>query len=138
MILIGQFDSFPTRRVGIALAHYGIPFERDTRSIFGDADAIVPRWEGDVEPLHAVYATRCLPAIEVHLTNGRHALRDFLGAVLRDWLHIDPASDARSRVPSALRRWAGEVLTGQPVGTPAMTMPAQVAMPSPAIHHAAI
>ena len=40
MILVGQFDSFPTRRVGIALAHYGINFERDTRSIFGSADQI--------------------------------------------------------------------------------------------------
>ncbi len=40
MILVGQFDSFPTRRVGITLAHYGIPFTRDTRSIFTDAQAI--------------------------------------------------------------------------------------------------
>jgi len=32
----------------------------------GAADAIVPRWEGDVEPLHAVYALRCVPAIEAN------------------------------------------------------------------------
>jgi glutathione S-transferase len=37
MILVGQFDSPVTRRVGVALHHYGIPFTRDTRSIFGDA-----------------------------------------------------------------------------------------------------
>jgi glutathione S-transferase len=40
MILVGQFDSPVTRRVGIVLHHYGIPFTRDTRSIFGDADGI--------------------------------------------------------------------------------------------------
>lgn len=40
MILVGQYDSPPTRRVAIALHHYGMPFTRDTRSIFGDAAAI--------------------------------------------------------------------------------------------------
>ena len=40
MILVGQFDSPVTRRVGIVLHHYGIPFTRDTRSIFGDAAEI--------------------------------------------------------------------------------------------------
>lgn len=37
MILLGQYDSPVTRRVAIALHHYGIPFTRDTRSVFGDA-----------------------------------------------------------------------------------------------------
>jgi glutathione S-transferase len=36
MILVGQFDSFPTRRIGITLTHYGMSFERDTRSIFSN------------------------------------------------------------------------------------------------------
>ncbi len=40
MILVGQFDSFPTRRVGIALSHYGIAYTRDTRSIFSNAGEI--------------------------------------------------------------------------------------------------
>ncbi len=40
MILVGQYDSPVTRRVAIALHHYGIPFTRDTRSIFGDAQAL--------------------------------------------------------------------------------------------------
>jgi len=39
---------------------------------------------------------------------------DFLGAVLRDWLQIDPASDAREAPTSALRRWAREVLVQAP------------------------
>jgi glutathione S-transferase len=40
MILIGQYDSPVTRRVAVALHHYGIPFSRDTRSIFSDAEAV--------------------------------------------------------------------------------------------------
>jgi glutathione S-transferase len=40
VILIGQYDSPFTRRVAIALHIYGMPFDRDTRSIFGDAEAL--------------------------------------------------------------------------------------------------
>ncbi len=40
MILVGQYDSPVTRRIAVALHHYGMPFTRDTRSIFGDAAAI--------------------------------------------------------------------------------------------------
>ena len=40
MILVGQYDSPVTRRVAVALHHYGIPFTRDTRSIFGEAEAV--------------------------------------------------------------------------------------------------
>src|SRR5215471_11581300 len=42
------------------------------------ADAVVPRWEADVEPLHALYAVHTLPAVQGCLDGGRHALRDFL------------------------------------------------------------
>jgi molybdopterin-guanine dinucleotide biosynthesis protein A len=52
----------------------------------GAADAIVPRWDGDVEPLHAVYALRTLPAVEAALASGRHALRDFLQTITVDWV----------------------------------------------------
>lgn len=51
MILVGQYDSPPTRRVAVALHHYGIPFTRDTRSIFGDAKAI-----GQISPLTRIPA----------------------------------------------------------------------------------
>ena len=37
MILVGQYDSPYVRRVAIALHHYGIPFERNPISVFGDA-----------------------------------------------------------------------------------------------------
>jgi flagellar biosynthesis protein FlhG len=35
---------------------------------------------------------------------------DFLGAVLRDWMQVDPASDPRSASTSALRRWVRDTL----------------------------
>ncbi len=51
MILVGQYDSPVTRRVAIALYHYGMPFTRDTRSIFGDAAAV-----GKISPLTRIPA----------------------------------------------------------------------------------
>ena len=41
MILIGQYDSPFTRRVGIALTLYGLPFEHRPWSVFGDAAALM-------------------------------------------------------------------------------------------------
>lgn len=46
MILVGQYDSPVTRRVAVALHHYGIAFTRDTRSIFGEVEAV-----GKISPL---------------------------------------------------------------------------------------
>ena len=51
MILVGQYDSPVTRRVAVALHHYGMPFTRDTRSIFGDAAAV-----GKISPLTRIPA----------------------------------------------------------------------------------
>ncbi len=51
MILVGQYDSPVTRRVAIALHHYGIRFTRDTRSIFSDAAAV-----GRISPLTRIPA----------------------------------------------------------------------------------
>ncbi len=42
MILIGQYDSPYVRRVGIALALYGIPFDHRPWSVFADGDRIMP------------------------------------------------------------------------------------------------
>jgi molybdopterin-guanine dinucleotide biosynthesis protein A len=62
----------------------------------GDADAIVPRWDGDIEPLHAVYAVRLLPLVERCLGEGRAAMRDFLPLV-----RVDYVSEAELRSVSA-------------------------------------
>ena len=40
MILIGQYDSPFVRRVGIALTLYGLPFQHQPWSVFGDADRV--------------------------------------------------------------------------------------------------
>jgi molybdopterin-guanine dinucleotide biosynthesis protein A len=43
-----------------------------------DQDAIVPHWDGDIEPLHALYAARLRPRIAEATARGARALRDFL------------------------------------------------------------
>jgi glutathione S-transferase len=40
MILVGQYDSPFTRRVGISLRVLGFAYQHDTRSVFGDFDAM--------------------------------------------------------------------------------------------------
>ena len=40
MILIGQYDSPFVRRVAIALRHYGLSFEQQPWSTFGDAEKL--------------------------------------------------------------------------------------------------
>ncbi len=40
MILVGQYDSPYTRRVAISLMVLGIPYEHDTRSVFGDFESL--------------------------------------------------------------------------------------------------
>lgn len=49
---------------------------------------------------------------------------DFLGAVLRDWVQIDPATDATDAPSPALRRWARETLQPVQAADPA-PVPAQ-------------
>jgi molybdopterin-guanine dinucleotide biosynthesis protein A len=68
----------------------------------GDADAVVPRWDDDIEPLHAVYAVRVLPHIEEALHAGRHALRDFLPRVRVDYVGEDELSRFRGTARSML------------------------------------
>lgn len=66
----------------------------------GTANAIVPRWRGDVEPLHAVYARSCLPAIESSLRAGRNALRDFLTLITVDYVSEDEMRAVRGAAES--------------------------------------
>lgn len=40
--------------------------------------ALVPRWNGDIEPLHALYAASLRPRIAAAVLGGVHALREFL------------------------------------------------------------
>ncbi|MBI4514875.1 MAG: molybdenum cofactor guanylyltransferase [Deltaproteobacteria bacterium] len=41
-------------------------------------DAVIPEWEGDIEPLHALYATRLRAAIARAIERGARAIREFL------------------------------------------------------------
>lgn len=50
------------------------------------ADAIVPRWSGDVEPLHAVYARTLRPRIAAAIAAGSRAIRDVLPAMRVDYV----------------------------------------------------
>ena len=68
----------------------------------GDADAVVPRWEHDIEPLHAVYAVRLLPQVEDALRAGQHALRDFLPRVRVDYVAEDELGRIRGTARSML------------------------------------
>jgi molybdopterin-guanine dinucleotide biosynthesis protein A len=68
----------------------------------GDADAVVPRWDADVEPLHAVYAVRVLPLIEDGLRAGRYAMRDLLARVRVDYVAEDELRAIRGTARSML------------------------------------
>jgi len=66
----------------------------------GSADAVVPRWEGDVEPLHAVYAVGALPEIEACLRAGRYAVRDLLRSLRVDYVSEDEMRGVRGAARS--------------------------------------
>jgi molybdopterin-guanine dinucleotide biosynthesis protein A len=52
----------------------------------GEQDAIVPCWEGDIEPLHAIYAARLRPRIAAAVARGTDALREFLTEIDVDYV----------------------------------------------------
>jgi molybdopterin-guanine dinucleotide biosynthesis protein A len=66
----------------------------------GVADAVVPCWEDDVEPLHAVYATRLAPTMEAFLRAGRHAMRDLLASLRVDYVAEDELRRVRGAAAS--------------------------------------
>lgn len=52
----------------------------------GTSDAVIPRWEGDIEPLHAVYATALRDRMDEALKAGTRAIRDFLPGICVDYV----------------------------------------------------
>ena len=68
----------------------------------GEADAIVPCWEDDVEPLHGVYAVRCLPLIETSLAAGRQAIRDVLALLRVDYVPETELRNVRGTASSLI------------------------------------
>jgi len=47
----------------------------------GRHDAVVPAWDGDIEPLHAIYATALRERIGTALRQGARSIREFLPAI---------------------------------------------------------
>ncbi|MCW5809090.1 MAG: glutathione S-transferase N-terminal domain-containing protein [Deltaproteobacteria bacterium] len=70
MILVGQYDSPYVRRVAVSLQMLGYRFDRDTRSVFGDAEAI-----------RAINPLGRIPAL---VLDGGEVLID--SAAILDWL----------------------------------------------------
>jgi len=58
--------------------------------------AVVPRWGGRLEPLHALWSRSCLPAFERALAQGAPSLQELaalVGARIveeSEWRHVDP------------------------------------------------
>ena len=70
-------------------------------------DAIVPQWNGDIEPLHALYAARLRGRIAAAVAQGARAMRDFLPQI-----EVDYVSQA------AMERVAGAAEAFRNVNTP--------------------
>jgi molybdopterin-guanine dinucleotide biosynthesis protein A len=51
-----------------------------------DQDAVVPRWDGDIEPLHALYAGRLRTPIAAAIARGARAMRDFLPQIAVEYV----------------------------------------------------
>lgn len=62
-----------------------------------DQDAIVPQWGGDIEPLHALYATRLRTRIAEAVGQGARAMREFLPQIAVEYV----AQAAMERVTGA-------------------------------------
>ena len=62
-----------------------------------DQDAVVPQWNGDIEPLHALYAARLRGPIAEAVTRGARAMRDFLPQIAVEYV----AQAAMERVTGA-------------------------------------
>jgi len=66
--------------------------------------AVIPRWNGRLEPLHALWSRQALPAIERALREGTPSLwklSDLIGATIVDedeWARIDPDGRAFENV----------------------------------------
>jgi molybdenum cofactor guanylyltransferase len=76
------------------------------------ADAVLVRFAGRLEPLHAFWSRRCLPALERLLRTGEPSLRDLVEAVSArvvdeaEWRAIDPDGRAfeNANTPEDVRR----------------------------------
>ncbi len=100
MTLIGQFDSPFTRRVGITMTLYGLPFEHRPWSIFGDADKF-----RDINPLIR-NPTLLIESGEVLIESA--AIIDYLDSRVDSTLRLTPqAQPERYRVQQVVSLASG-------------------------------
>ena len=66
-----------------------VPLLEHMLALAADADAVLPRWRGELEPLHAVYRRTCLPAVDLALAEGRQRMISFLPAIRSTILEED-------------------------------------------------
>jgi molybdopterin-guanine dinucleotide biosynthesis protein A len=80
------------------------------RSLASEALAVVPRADGRLQPLAAVWRKAALPEIERRLADGRRSLRDLAAAVgaeileEQDWRDADPSGSAFANL-NTLEEW---------------------------------
>jgi len=67
--------------------------ERLTREMPENADALVPRHEGNLEPLVAAYHRRCAGAFMDHITKSQLSMHGALADVRAAYLGINPGED---------------------------------------------
>lgn len=63
------------------LPFLSVPLLEHLLRVAPEADVVLPRWQGELEPLHAVYRRTCLEPIERALAEGRRRMIDFHAAV---------------------------------------------------------
>ena len=80
-------------------------------------EALIPCWDGDIEPLHAVYATALRAQIAGALHGGVSAIREFLPLIRAEYVaesvmrHVDGAEESFRNVntPEEAARFAVQV-----------------------------
>jgi molybdopterin-guanine dinucleotide biosynthesis protein A len=63
------------------LPFVSVPLLQYLLALAPQAEAVIPRWRGELEPLHAVYRRTCLSAIDRSLAAGARRMISFLPAV---------------------------------------------------------
>jgi glutathione S-transferase len=88
MILVGQYDSPFVRRIAVALHWYGVKFERNTMSVFGDAERM-----REINPLGRI------PSL---ILDGGETLID--SWAIQDWLDESAPVERRLTPPAGAER----------------------------------
>ncbi len=67
--------------VGCDMPFLSLPLLRHLVSLASSADVVIPRMDGKVEPLHAVYSRACLPPMSRSLEQGHRQIISFFDEV---------------------------------------------------------